>query len=553
MSLETLDPQLLENLARPEGHPGDPTAARGVTWIQTHISHVFLTAARVVKLRKPVRLSFLDFSTRDARNRDAKRELQLNRRLAADVYRGLAPLHRGDDGRWRVGALREELEGGEPPPEHAVVMRRLPEGRDGRSLLEAGRLLDVQLEAVARVLARFHAGQGLGRPAPWSPEVWRERTAAPVRANFESLREAGAQAVDPDAVVAAARASEARLRTLAPALERRRQEGRAVDGHGDLHLEHVWFEEDAAEPILIDCIEFDAELRRIDVASEVAFLAMDLRYRGARRLAARFLSAYAAHADDYGLFELVDFFAAYRAAVRAKVAALASAEEEMAAQQRRGAARSARRHLSLAGELLEPRRPGVLVLVCGTVGVGKSTVARRLGELLAGVVVRSDWVRKRMAGLAPTQRTGVAPDAGLYDPAFSERVYAGLLERAEPVLRSGRTVILDATFARRAHREAARARADALGASFHRVHVECAASVARARLAQRAARGTDVSDAGPERVDPSRQRFEPLELLPSASAHRLCTDRDAPEMLDANLQRLARAIRPDLEGLHDRS
>jgi predicted kinase len=394
------------------------------------------------------------------------------------------------------------------------------------------------VDAVAEVLARFHAAQGLGRPAPWSAEQWQARTAAPMRANFDGLRRAPPGCVPPEAVEEASRATEARLAECAPALERRRVEGRAVDGHGDVHLEHVWFEREGEPPHLIDCIEFDEDLRRVDAASEVAFLAMDLAYRGRRDLGERFLRRYAEHTDDYGLFEVVDLFAAYRAAVRAKVAALAAGEEEIEASQREAAAQSARRHLDLARALLVPASPGPLVLVCGTVGVGKSRVAGRLADATGGVVVGSDRTRKRLAGLGPTARAGDA----LYTPAHTERVYAALRERAAPVVASGRPALIDATFSLRAHREAAREEARRLGARFHVVHVECDARVARERLAARAARGDDPSDAGPDRVAPSRARFEPLEEVPREALHEVRTDRGA-EALAASLAAAAEALR----------
>lgn len=537
MTHDALAPDLPRDLARPEAHPEDPSASGGVSWVQTHISHVFLTRERVVKLRKAVRLSFLDFSSREARNADARREVRLNRRLAPDVYLGLAPVRRGPDGRFTVGPVDEEI--GDEDAEHAVVMRRLPEGCDARSMLERGALGPGHLDAVADVLARFHAGQGLGRPAPWSAVAWQARTAAPMRANFETLRRAPAGTLPAEEVEAAARATEARLRALAPALEMRRVRGRAVDGHGDVHLEHVWFEDGDAPPRLIDCIEFDDDLRRVDVASEVAFLAMDLRYRGRDDLAARFLRRYAQEADDFHLFEVVDLFAAYRAGVRAKVAVLAAGEEEIEPAQREAAAQSGRRHLDLVGRLLAPRPPGALVLVCGTVGVGKSGVAARLADAVGGVVAGSDRTRKHLAGMEPTER---AAEGGLYTPAMTDAVYRVLGERAVSVMRSGRAALLDATFARRAHRRAVGEQARRLGAAFHVVHVDCAPEVVRARLADRTTRGDDPSDAGPERVAPSRQAFEALEAGEADALHEVRTDR-GEEALAHRLAAVAEALR----------
>ena len=334
-----------------------------------------------------------------------------------------------------------------------------------------------------------------------------------MRANFESLRGARAR-LDAEAVAAAAAATEAGLRRLAGVLERRRRDGRFVDGHGDLHLQHVWFESEGAEPLLVDCIEFSDELRRIDAASEVAFLAMDLRYRGRQDLAEHFLASYAAESDDFDLFAVVDFYAAYRAAVRAKVAALAAADPALPAPQREAARGSAARHLALAARLLAPPAPGALLLLCGTVGVGKSSVARAAARRGLGVPIASDRTRKLGAGLAPTARTGAGVDQGLYTEVRREAVYADLLERAAPVVDSGRLAILDASFARRRQRDEARAWAARRGIEARLVEVRCPREVALERLRVRAARGSDASDAGPEFLDVSLARFEPPEEWP---------------------------------------
>jgi len=479
---------------------------KDLRWIQTHISHVFLAEDRVFKLRKAVALPFLDFSTRAARNADCLLEVALNRRLAPDVYLGVAPVL-SEGGAACVGGLRQDLADAEH--EHVVVMRRLREGRDALSLLERGQLGAAPLEAVARRLAAFHRAQRLDPAALGTGQGWLERAAAPLRANFESLR-GHAPGLEPE-VAAAAAATEAGLRRLAAALERRRREGRFVDGHGDLHLQHVWFESEGAEPLLVDCIEFSDELRRIDAASEVGFLAMDLRYRGRRDLAEHFLASYAAQADDFDLLAVVDFYAAYRAAVRAKVAALAAADPALPSPQRHAACGSAARHLSLAAQLLAPPGPGALVLLCGTVGVGKSSAARAASLRGLGVPIGSDHTRKLGAGFALTDRADAGVDQGLYTELRRESVYAALLERAAPVVASGRLAILDASFARRCQRDAARVWAEERGIEARLVEVRCPREVALERLRLRAARGRDPSDAGPDFLEVSLARFEPLE------------------------------------------
>jgi hypothetical protein len=519
--MQPLPEGLVAALAAPAAYPADGSAARGVRHVQTHISHVFLSGERVYKLRKAVTLPFLDFGTRRLRNADALRELRLNRRLAPDVYLGVAPVEPAAAG-WRV------LETGEAAGrdvEHALVMRRLPDGRDALSLLAAGVLGPAQLCAAAERIALFHRAQALGVPAPFSSEEWRERIDRPMQDNLSGLREhALAARLEGSAVEALADAWKRGLARCLPCLEARRISGCAVDGHGDLHLAHLWFEAGPSEPLFVDCIEFDDELRRIDAASDVAFLFMDLVYRGQALLGERWLSGYAEASGDYGLYDVVDLHAAYRAAVRAKVAALAAADREIKGAQRRAAAESAGRHLALASGLLVPKPAGTLVLVAGTVGVGKSTIAAALALASGAVLLSSDRTRKALAGFRPEARAGAAPDAGLYAPDWNERTHAALLARSAPALRSGRAVVLDATWSARSRRAAARERARTLGAAAWLVHVDCAETVARERVQARALRGDDPSDAGPELVAKSRARFEPLDDWPSAERVELRTD-----------------------------
>ena len=518
--MDSLPEKLIADLRQPAGYPLDPDAAAGVEWIQTHLSHVFLTATRVYKLRKAAVLPFVDFGSREERNRDCLREVELNRRLAPDVYLGVAPVQSTPAG-YVLGEATASLASGSC--EHVVVMRRLADGCDTLSLLERGDLEASHLEAVAERLASFHASHRLAAPAPWSPSDWLARVDAPMQACLESLNPADGSDDSNKAHARLTLAWRERLAGCRVALEERRRAGRAVDGHGDLHLQHIWFER-PNEPLFIDCVEFDAELRRVDAASEVAFLAMDLRYRGRGDLAERFLSAYAAAADDYGLYAVVDLYAAYRAAVRAKVAAIAARDPDISGAQRSGAAQSAERHTALALEFLTPRLRGALVLTCGTVGTGKSTVAAALGEQLGATIIRSDRIRKVLAGLAPEQHAASPPDTGLYAPERVAAVYGELLERAAEVLRSGRSVILDATFSRGEQRARARNLAAREGVPVFLVEVSCSGAVARERLQLRAASGTDASDAGPELLETSRAHYQPPVEWPSPFFLQLRTD-----------------------------
>jgi hypothetical protein len=298
--------------------------------------------------------------------------------------------------------------------------------------------------------------------------------------------------------------------------EARRREGRAVDGHGDVHLQHVWFEAGREVPTLVDCIEFNDSLRHIDAAAEVAFLAMDLRYRGRGALAARFLQSYAEAADDYGLFEVVDYFISYRAAVRAKVAAIAAEDAGIAARQRAAAATSARAHMRLAARALRAPASGALVLLAGIVGTGKSSAAQVVAAATEGVVIASDRLRKRMRGLPDDARDGAR--RGIYTRAAKDAVYAAMLERAAPVLRSGRVAVLDATYESASQRDRALRWAAARGVPVCMVETRAPRAATLDRLARRAAAGRSASDAGPARYEASRRAFAPVKP-PRGVAH----------------------------------
>jgi len=510
-NLESLSPEAVRGLSAPRAYPHDAGASAGIETIQTHISHLFLTPSRVYKLRKAVNLGFLDFSTRRARNEDCRREVTLNRRLAPDVYLGLAEVRVEAQG-VTLGPIRELVIN--PELEHCVVMRRLPAGHDALSLLDRGQLTVGHIDAIATQIAGFHRRQRLGTPAPFSSNEWLELITGPAETNFSHL----ARACPDDRPARLSLLAREYVRTHPDRFEARRRDGRAVDGHGDLHLDHVWFAGTDEKPVFIDCIEFSDTLRRIDAASEVAFLAMDLRYRGAPASAERLLRRYARDADDFHLYSVVDYFVSYRAAVRAKVAAMAADEVELPEAQRHAAGGSASRHLDLALESLARAHCGALIVVAGIVGTGKSTAAEVGAEMLCAPAIASDRVRKGLAGLQAGDRVVAAPGRGIYSADSTEAVYRGLLERAQPVLASGRIAVLDATFSQRVHRESAIAFAQARGVPVLILETRCRSEVAIERLAKRAARGKDASDAGPEFYAESASRFAPVSA-PAGGTH----------------------------------
>ncbi|MGH9236296.1 MAG: AAA family ATPase, partial [Acidimicrobiales bacterium] len=404
-------------------------AAPAASVAETHSAVVFFVGDRAYKLKKPVDLGFLDFRARASREAVCHREVELNRRLSPDVYLGVADVL-GPDGE---------------VCDHLVVMRRMPQDRRLSTLVERGERVEGHLWDLAHLIASFHsrAERSAAADAAASPGALAGRW----RDNSASL-EASVPVVDGTAVERVHALAMRYLDGRHPLFDRRQAEGRACDGHGDLLADDVFCLPDG--PRVLDCIEFADELRYGDTLADVAFLAMDLERLGRPELGELFLRAYRIHADDVWPASLEHHHIAYRAQVRAKVTAIRA---------RQGHAPSvpeARRLLAIAADHLEAARVR-LVMVGGLPGTGKSTVAGAIGDALEATVLRSDEVRKELAGL-PVDRP--APDEfgrGIYAAEATAGTYRELLSRAGVALGMGETVVLDASWGDQVRRAQARA------------------------------------------------------------------------------------------------
>ncbi|MCC6849683.1 MAG: AAA family ATPase [Deltaproteobacteria bacterium] len=480
-AIEEVPEAVLAALATPAFHAARPVR---VEHVQTHISHVFLAGDDVYKLKKAVRFSFLDFGTRARRRFFCAEELRLNRRLAAPVYLDVVEVVRRADGSLALG-------GAGAPVEPVLHMRRLPAERLLPALLAAGAVDASMMTALARRIAAFH------REAPRGPSVAAEGSPEAVRRRFAdtlaTLRPFVGRVLFAEEHAALLATAEWFVRTRAPLLRARQAEGRIREGHGDLHAEHVCFVPAGSgcglpEGIYVfDCIEFSAPFRCNDVASEIAFLTMDLEARGRRDLADAFAAAYAEAADDPAIPRLVPYYAAYRAAVRAMVAALTEAEPEMDAAERQGARARAAAYVALALRSAWRAYAPAVIVCCGRSGTGKSTIAAGLAESIEAEVLRSDVIRKR------ADRPGAAAPPDRYGAPARAAIYAALCREVDAALAADRTVIADATFLRRAERDAVAAVAARHGRRVLFVETTAEPETVRARLAARPA--GDVSDA----------------------------------------------------------
>jgi len=425
--------------------------------LETHISWIILTGPFAYKLKKPVNLGFLDYSTPERRRHFCYEELRLNRRLAPELYLGVVRL--GD--------------------EYAVKMRQFPQ----EALLDRCQVGPHHVDSIAEQVARFHLSlPGARADTPWGTP---QAVHAPVRENFDQLR--------PYTGELALRAwSEKEFLRLRPLMSERRRRGFIRECHGDLHLRNI--AESPGGVVIFDGIEFNPNLTWIDVLSEVAFLVMDLEHRGYSAWAHRFLNRYLELTGDYGGLSLLDYYLVYRALVRAKVEALSHSP-------------AWREYLMLAKQLARPRSPRLLI-THGVSGSGKTYQTQQLLEKEGWLRLRSDVERKRLFGLAPEAASGSALGTGIYSHAAGELTYSRLLLLSRHLLSAGFQVIVDATFLHRSQREPFRQLARELAVPFSILDLEVTPEVARQRLR---ARGGDASEADEAVLERQLQTYEPLD------------------------------------------
>lgn len=511
---------LLTALCQPACYPHHPEQ---VELVQTHISAVFLAGNEVYKLKKPVRFSFLDYSTLELRHHFCEEEVRLNRRLAHTVYLGVVPVLRvGNEYRVREAVnMRDAV-----VVDYLVRMRRLPPERTLAALLTAERIGTEDIQALAKRLVHFHQFASTKDAAVYgAPDVvWQA-----VADNFRETASFIGDTISQRQYACIEDFSRQFFAEHQELFRRRIVHDRIREGHGDLRCDHVYYLDQGIE--IIDCIEFSPRLRTCDVASELAFLAMDLELRDAPTVAADFVREYVAQADDAELVPLLPFYQCYRAYVRGKVESLKSREPEIPSTEQAHARWQARRAFRLAYRYARGPLAPALILVCGRVGTGKSTVAQLLSAHTGFAVHNSDVVRKRLAGLSPTARANAEYRGGIYNEDFSRKTYAALQSQAEEALRNGRGVIIDATCQQQEERRRFLTLGERLKIPVF--FVECRASLAEVerRLREREKRGDSVSDAT---VDIARQQegdFPPFTDL-SASCHwAIDTEGDLDEAL----------------------
>jgi uncharacterized protein len=508
-----------------------PHAAPRIRVIETHISWVVLTGTFAYKIKKPVQYDFLDASTLERRRELCREELRLNRRLAPDLYVDVLPLAR-ESGQLKVG-------GRGPAVEYAVRMHEFDPSQDLATQLEADRVWLSDMRSLAVTIAKFHRHAAVAAPESPLGDV------ASVRDQIVDNLTVLKRHVEATEDVAAIRRLDDWLqRDLAESrslIALRKRGGAVRECHGDLHAHNIVRWRQQWTPF--DCIEFNPDLRWIDVMSDVAFLFMDLGAHHRRDLAHAFLSRYLEETGDYQGLRLLPLYAVYRALVRAKVDALA-AKSASAESARALRARQARR-LNVAAELIKDRLP-VLLITHGVTACGKSWLSERLIPEIHAVRVRSDLERKRLAGMEALEDSGSGVAEKLYAAAVTDRLYARLRECAESALAGGLNVIVDASFLGAAQREQFRQLAIQRHVPFLTLSCHASTPTLHARLDSRARARLDPSEATRAVLDHQLATQDPLTA--QEEAHAMPIDTSSLTNVDAVVDAVKDRLRGSPQG-----
>lgn len=486
-----------------------PHSVDEIQLIETHISWVFLTGQYAYKIKKSVNFGFLDFSTLEKRHQCCAEELRLNRRLAPALYLDVVPIYGPAD--------NATLKGAGETIEYAVKMLQFDVGNTFDNLLSSNKLTPEHILETAETLARFHSNTSIAdKDTPFGTV---EAIQQPAMENFDQLSTAFLalvksaakelsikdQKLSNDLLKSLYNWTTKKHEALTPTFNSRKRAGFIRECHGDLHLRNITLWENHVTPF--DCIEFNDNLRWIDVISELAFLLMDLDDHQQPVFSRQLLNRYLSLTGDYDGLELLRYYQVYRAMVRAKVAGLRLGQSEDEIPQQ---LKEISNYLRLAESYTKPHTP-TLFITHGLSGSGKTYLSKKLSLAVDLIHLRSDVERKRCFGLEETARTQSDPNAGMYSPEETEKIYKHLLRLSQPILSAGFNVLVDATFLLREHRDLFKTLADELKIPFTILHFEASDITLRQRLQERQDEGTDASEANVQILIQQQKKAHTLE------------------------------------------
>lgn len=489
-------PPLITALSHAEAYPH---SVDNLQIIETHISWVFLTGHYAYKIKKPVNFGFLDFSTLEKRQHFCEEELRLNRRLASSLYLSVVPIS--------GPAQKATIKRTDEPIEYAVKMLQFDTTNTFDQLLLAEKLTTEHISETAETLAIFHANILIAEKKSTFGNA--EAIQHPVMENFEQLStivsEIKNQHLLPETLQALHEWTIKKHESFTPIFNHRKNSGFVRECHGDLHLRNITLWKDHVT--LFDCIEFNDNLRWIDVVSELAFLLMDLDDHHQSMLSRQLLNHYLSLTGDYEGLTLLRYYQVYRAMVRAKVAGLRINQNTAKTTQQLN---EINRYIYLAKSYTN-LQPPILFITHGLSGSGKTYTAKELSLSEDIIHLRSDIERKRYFDLAQNAKSHSKTNEGIYSPEATEKVYGHLLRLTQSILDAGFSVVVDATFLQRQHRNIFKSLADEASIPFAILHCEASNETLHQRLQQRENKGTDASEANESILAQQQQKPHSLE------------------------------------------
>jgi aminoglycoside phosphotransferase family enzyme/predicted kinase len=493
-------PALIAALSEPGIYP---EATTGVSLVQTQMSCVFLTDEYAYKIKKPVNLGYVDYTTLEKRRYFCQREIELNRRLCPAAYLGVETV--------TFDGAKFAFNGEGKAVEYAVRMRRLPDDKLLDHLLRSNAVTTEMMDSLARRVADFH------RTAETNSEIAAFGKVATVtqntEENFSQTEKYIGTSITPTQFNRITDYTRGFIRDDSGIFESRVKEGRTRDCHGDLHAQHICF---CHGLCIFDCIEFNERFRYCDVASEAAFLAMDLDRYGRADLGRRFITEYISQSGDADIPKLLNFYKCYRAYVRGKVASFKLDDPLVSEDDKRESAELAQGYFDLASSYTRSRP--LLVVMVGLVGSGKTTLANGLAQRLGAVHISSDVTRKRLAGIPESEHRYEEPASGIYSLEWSRKTYDSIFSQSADILNDGASVILDAAFLRQSERERASTMAQELSADYMVVECRLSPELTQKRLLQRLGE-VSASDGRWETYQKQIGWFEPVTgIAPEAYA-----------------------------------
>lgn len=518
-------PPVIKALLNPHVYPYQPY---GVKLIQTHISYIFLTGSYVFKVKKPVDLGFLDFTTLDKRYLYCKEEIRLNRRLSPEIYMDVVEIKKDGD-QFNIGGSGELIE-------VAVKMRELPQEKTLARLLEKGQVTEDMIDDLARVMADFHQGAESSPRISEFGEV--ERVFFGIEENFKQTEKYIGITLSHEKYHALKEYSYKFLEGNTDLFQKRIEDGKIRDCHGDFHCENVYFVD---KIYVLDCIEFNERFRYIDTACDMAFLIMDLDYRGYSEFSNRLLNTYLQFTGDYGLVSVLNFYKIYRAYVRGKVGSFKLDMEGPSEKQRAAIKREAKKYFDLAYQYVKKKEGPFLLTTTGVMGSGKTYVSQRLASRIDAVIIHSDAMRKKLACLSPTEHRYEPYGKGIYSEAFTRKVYDQLLKEAKDILNSGKPVILDGSFSKKWQRDIVIDFAKSSRYPYLFIHCSSDDTVIKRRLSKRKFREHNISNGRLELLKTHKAEYEAPHEIDPANIYEVNTEGEIERAIN-HIERLIKRI-----------